>query len=116
MNEQLLKTSGADVLSSRKKLRKTLWGVASTSLSPFVRPRVKKRTRTLLPSTRPLLESKNHPGRYEMEHIQLHQYKLEQHYNWAASDLPTLTRRVGDAVRVKLKGNLEEDYFSVVGR
>ena len=51
-----------------------------------------------------------------MEHIQLHQYKLEQHYNWAASDLPTLTRRVGDAVRVKLKGNLEEDYFSVVGR
>ena len=38
------------------------------------------------------------------------------HYNWAASDLPTLTRRVGDAVRVKLKGNLEEDYFSVVGR
>ena len=27
MNQQLLKTSGADVLSSRKKLRKTLWGV-----------------------------------------------------------------------------------------
>ena len=26
MNEQLLKTSGADVLSSRKKLRKPLWG------------------------------------------------------------------------------------------
>ena len=26
MNEQLLKTSGADVLSSRKKLRKTLGG------------------------------------------------------------------------------------------
>ena len=26
MNEQLLKTPGADVLSSRKKLRKTLWG------------------------------------------------------------------------------------------
>ena len=26
MNEQLLKTSGADVLSPRKKLRKTLWG------------------------------------------------------------------------------------------
>ena len=25
MNEQLLKTSGTDVLSSRKKLRKTLW-------------------------------------------------------------------------------------------
>ena len=30
MNKQLLKTSGADVLSSRKKLRKTLWGVAYT--------------------------------------------------------------------------------------
>ena len=27
MNEQLLKTSGADVLSSRKKLRKTLRGL-----------------------------------------------------------------------------------------
>ena len=27
MNEQLLKTSAANVLSSRKKLRKTLWGV-----------------------------------------------------------------------------------------
>ena len=26
MNEQLLKMSGADVLSFRKKLRKTLWG------------------------------------------------------------------------------------------
>ena len=34
MNEQLLKTSGADLLSSRKKLRKTLWGVASTSSPP----------------------------------------------------------------------------------
>jgi len=44
MNEQLLKMSGerADVLSSRKKLRKTLWGVATTPTpSPFVRPRVK---------------------------------------------------------------------------
>ena len=32
MNEQLLKTSSADVLSSRKNLRKTVWGggVAST--------------------------------------------------------------------------------------
>ena len=28
MNEQLLKTSGADVLSSRRKLRKTLAGPA----------------------------------------------------------------------------------------
>ena len=28
MNEQLLKTSGADVLSSRGKLRKTLAGMA----------------------------------------------------------------------------------------
>ena len=39
MNEHLLKTLGADVLSCRRKLRKTLGrGVAST---PFVRPRVK---------------------------------------------------------------------------
>ena len=29
MNEQLLKTSGAIVLFSRKKLRKTLWGVGT---------------------------------------------------------------------------------------
>ena len=32
MNEQLLKTSGADVLASRKKLRKPRNGVASTPL------------------------------------------------------------------------------------
>ena len=91
-------------------------GVTSTPPTHLVRPRGKKRTRTLLPSTRAFLESKNHPGYYEMEHIQLHQYKLEKHYNWETSDLPTLTLRVGDPVRVKLKGNLEEDYFSVVGR
>ena len=30
MNKQLLKTLGADVLSSRKKVRKTVWGLAST--------------------------------------------------------------------------------------
>ena len=45
MNEQLLKTSGTDVLFSRKKLRKTLWEVDA----PLVRPRVKtqlKRTET----------------------------------------------------------------------
>ena len=34
MNEQLLKTSGANVLSSRKKLRKTLWGVTFTASPP----------------------------------------------------------------------------------
>ena len=40
MNEQLLKTPGADVLSSRKKLRKTLWGRGGGELaSPLhVRP------------------------------------------------------------------------------
>ena len=45
MNEQLLKTSGADVLSSRKKLRKTFLGVASTAPAPpppLERPRVNK--------------------------------------------------------------------------
>ena len=35
MNEQLLKTSGADVLSSRKKLRKTLWGSGIHPPPPF---------------------------------------------------------------------------------
>ena len=35
MNEQPLKTSRADVLSTRKKLGKTLWGVASTPPPPL---------------------------------------------------------------------------------
>ena len=34
MNEQLLKTSGADVLSSGEKLRKSLGGVTSTTAPP----------------------------------------------------------------------------------
>ena len=38
MNEQPLKTSGADVLSSRKILRKTSEGVATTT--PLVHPKV----------------------------------------------------------------------------
>ena len=38
--QTVIETSGADVLSSRKKLRKTLGGVASTS--PLVRPRVNR--------------------------------------------------------------------------
>ena len=37
MNEQLLKTPGADVLASRKKLRKTSQG---GGIHPLVRPRV----------------------------------------------------------------------------
>ena len=41
MKEQLLKTSGADVSSSRKKLRKTLGGVG---IPPLVRPRVNSTT------------------------------------------------------------------------
>ena len=43
MNEQLLETSGADVLSYKKKLRKTWWegGGVSTPSHPLVRPRVK---------------------------------------------------------------------------
>ena len=35
MDKQILKTSGADVLSSRKKLRKTLGQVASTPSPPL---------------------------------------------------------------------------------
>ena len=34
MNQQLLKTSGADVLPSKRKVRKTLRGVASTPPPP----------------------------------------------------------------------------------
>ena len=44
MNEQLLKTSSTDVLSSRKKLRKTLVGAGGGGIlppPPVVRPRVK---------------------------------------------------------------------------
>ena len=44
MNEQLLKTSRTDVLSSRKKLRKTLVGAGGGGIlppPPVVRPRVK---------------------------------------------------------------------------
>ena len=37
MNKQLLKTPGADVLSSRKKLRKTYGGVPSTPPPLYVR-------------------------------------------------------------------------------
>ena len=42
MNEQLLKTSDADVLSSGEKLRKSLGGVTSTTAPPppLVRSRV----------------------------------------------------------------------------
>ena len=42
MNKQLLKASGADVLSSRRKLRKTLWAEVASPLPPtLVRLRVK---------------------------------------------------------------------------
>ena len=45
MNEQLLKTSSTDVLSSRKKVRKTLVGAGGGGgilpPPPVVRPRVK---------------------------------------------------------------------------
>ena len=40
MNEQLLKTSGADVSSSRKKTQKNLGGGAGWRPSPLVLPRV----------------------------------------------------------------------------
>ena len=45
MNEQLLKTSGADVLSYRKKRTKTLRGGGGQASTPRpVRPRVKGHT------------------------------------------------------------------------
>ena len=44
MNKQLLKTSGADVLSPRRKLRKTLGVVASTPTPPvYVREQRNKK-------------------------------------------------------------------------
>ena len=45
MNEQLLKTTGADVLSSRRKnSEKPYGGVASTPLPPLVHPMVNFRS------------------------------------------------------------------------
>ena len=41
INEQLLKTSGFDVLSSRKKLQTTLEGGATSPPSALISPRVK---------------------------------------------------------------------------
>ena len=52
MNEHLLKTLGANVLTSRKKLRKTFWGVAFTSPHHLVRPRVKKYKDSSKPTTK----------------------------------------------------------------
>ena len=49
MNEQLLKTSGADVLSSRKKTQKNLTGVvASTPPPPLPRTSVVRPVRSIL--------------------------------------------------------------------
>ena len=47
MNEQLLKTSGADVLSSRRKLKKTLRGGIPTPPPDLVRPRLNDTTSLL---------------------------------------------------------------------
>ena len=44
MKEQLLKTPGADVLSSRKKLRKSFGEVESPPPPPLVRPMVNSTT------------------------------------------------------------------------
>ena len=52
MNEQLLKTSGADVLSSRKKLRKTLWEGRGGAIYPhflYVRGLISWAQQYLLP-------------------------------------------------------------------
>ena len=65
MNNELLKTSGTDVLSSRKKLRKTLWEVDA----PLVRRRVKtqlKRTETHTVFDNPNLSVSNHWGRAQI--------------------------------------------------
>ena len=44
MNEQLLNSSVADVLSSRKKLKKTLWGAGRILVRPRLNPPVSEKS------------------------------------------------------------------------
>ena len=58
-----------------------------------------RRTRTLLPTTRSLLEPRNPLNPHEMEHLQLNQKRQAKYYNRTAHDLPTL--KEGNTVRMK---------------
>ena len=58
-----------------------------------------RRTRTLLPTTKSLLEPRNSLNPHEMEQLQLNQKRQAKYYNRTAHDLPTL--KEGDTVRMK---------------
>ena len=58
-----------------------------------------RRTRTLLPTTKSLLEPRNPLNPHEMEQLQLNQKRQAKYYNRTAHDLPTL--KEGDTVRMK---------------
>lgn len=58
-----------------------------------------RRTRTLLPTTKSLLEPRNPLNPHEMEQLQLNQKRQAKYYNRTAHDLPPL--KEGDTVRMK---------------
>ncbi|XP_022807381.1 uncharacterized protein K02A2.6-like [Stylophora pistillata] len=58
-----------------------------------------RRTRTLLPTTKSLLEARNPLNHHEMEQLQLNQKRQAKYYNRTVHDLPTL--KEGDTVRMK---------------
>jgi len=58
-----------------------------------------RRTRTLLPTTQSLLESRNPVNLHESVHLRSNQERKAKYYNRTARDLPILKR--GDTVRMK---------------
>ena len=58
-----------------------------------------RRTRTLLPTTKSLLEPRNPLNPHEMEQLQLNQKRQAKYYNSTAHDLPTLKK--GDTLCMK---------------
>ena len=94
----LLKTakSGEDQYLALLNIRNApTQGVDSSPAQPLMR----RRTRTLLPTTQPLLEPRNPLNPHEMEQLQLNQKRQAKYYNRTAHDLPTLKK--GDTVRMK---------------
>ena len=61
-----------------------------------------RRTRSLLPSTRSLLEPRSPLSLYEREQLQLNQKRQQHYYNRSSHDLPAL--KGGDTVRMKQLG------------
>ena len=58
-----------------------------------------RRTRTLLPTTKSLLEPRTSLNSHEMEQLLLNQKRQAKYYNHSAHDIPKL--KVGDTVRMK---------------